>query len=233
MLTSSVSSYSQAIAKDGFSCIDRVLTESQVFELGEAIRSTINSNKLKNYGIRRLLEIIPSIGQLCWQPEIRNLVEPILGSAAFPIRGIFFDKNSEANWGVSWHQDLTIAVRQRIDTPDFSCWSVKDGVDCVQPPVFILEKMLTLRIHLDDTNTENGCLYVIPNSHRQGRLQLEKIDSLKDFAIPCSIGRGGVLVMKPLLVHASKRSIIPAPRRIIHIEFAAQQLPNGLQWYCS
>ncbi|MBD1921857.1 phytanoyl-CoA dioxygenase family protein [Microcoleus sp. FACHB-831] len=229
----SITAYRQAIAEYGFNPIQRVLDQYQVAALRAALQSAIRGRTAKDYAMRRLLELIPTVHQLCSEVSIRALVEPILGSEAFPVRGIFFDKNPEANWSVSWHQDLTIAVRQRVDTPGFGSWSIKDDVHHVQPPISILEGMLSLRIHLDDADLDNAPLLVLPGSHRQGRLQPETIHSKKACAVACPVPCGGVLVMKPLLVHASRRARTPAHRRVIHIEFAAENLPNGLQWYGS
>jgi ectoine hydroxylase-related dioxygenase (phytanoyl-CoA dioxygenase family) len=120
--------------------------------------------------MRNLLERVPLVRQLCEQTPIRSLVEPILGVNCFPVRGILFDKISGANWKVPWHQDLTIAVREKHETEGFGPWSVKDGVVHVQPPVRVLENMLTMRLHLDDCDEGNGPLRVLPGSHCSGKL---------------------------------------------------------------
>ncbi|NEP45880.1 MAG: phytanoyl-CoA dioxygenase family protein, partial [Okeania sp. SIO2H7] len=185
----------------------------------------------KNYGIRRLLEKVPAVRLLCQKPQLRALIEPILGTNAFAVRGIFFDKTPTANWGVYWHQDLTIAVKKRIDTAGFSPWSVKEGINCVQPTIAILERMLTLRVHLDDVHTNNGPLSVIPGSHRQGIWQQKTIETVKNTPVNCLVKSGGVVVMRPLLIHSSRSALKPNRRRVIHLEFAAEKLPNGLEWY--
>ena len=225
----SISAYRQAIEGYGFSVIEGVFEKHRVFSVTDSLKFAIG----KDYGLRRLLEVVPAVRQLCWEASIRNLVEPILGEKAFPVRGIFFDKNPQANWGVPWHQDVTIAVKQRIDTSGFTPWTIKDGVHHVQPPIPILERMLTLRIHLDDTPTDNAPLQVIPGSHRHGLLKPETIESLKGSAVSCLVPCGGVLAMKPLLVHSSRPAQKPTHRRVIHIEFAAEELPGGLEWYGS
>jgi len=229
----SIACYSQTIEKYGFSIIPGVLDKHQVAALRYEVRSALKHRHRKQYAMRRLLELVRGVRQLCEETAIRALLEPIIGDRAFPVRGIFFDKNPEANWGVSWHQDLTIAVIQRIDTEGFGPWSIKEGVDHVQPPVSILERMLTLRIHLDDTDAENGALRLIPGSHGRGIIPRETIANLKKHAITTTVKSGGVLVMKPLLVHSSLPAGQPSHRRVLHIEFAAEELPNGLQWYGS
>ena len=185
-------------------------------------------------GIRNLLELVPSIRTLAQSPEIRSLVTPILGERAHVVRGIFFDKQPTANWKVPWHQDLTIAVKNRLEIPDFHPWSVKAGIPHVRPPVAILEQMLTVRIHLDRTDESNGALKVIPGSHLQGRLTAPEIDRWKQSpAISCNCQAGGILLMRPLLLHASSIAISPNHRRVIHLEYASQPLPSGLEWYYS
>ena len=184
-------------------------------------------------GLRNLLDRFPEIRTLACTPAIRRLVEPILGSEAFAVNATLFDKTPEVNWKVPWHQDLTIAVQRRIDAPGFGPWSVKDGVPHVQPPVAVLENMLAVRIHLDHCGEDNGPLRVIPGSHRCGRLNDAQIQSMRNAtpSISLPVDRGGVLLMRPLLLHASSAASSPARRRVIHIEFACGTLPAGLKWY--
>jgi ectoine hydroxylase-related dioxygenase (phytanoyl-CoA dioxygenase family) len=103
----------------------------------------------------------------------------------------------------------------------------------VQPPVELLEQILTLRLHLDDCDETNGALRVIPGSHRHGKHSAERIRELRtqqpDYL--CSVPAGGALVMRPLLLHASSRSQTGAHRRILHIEYAGFSLPENLAWH--
>jgi len=172
-------SYRQTVEQHGFSLVPGVLDKHQVADLISEVRSALGRRPTKQYAMRRLLELVRGVRQLCEETAISTLLEPIIGDRAFPVRGIFFDKNPEANWGVSWHQDLTIAVIQRIDTEGFGPWSIKEGVDHVQPPVSILERMLTLGIHLDDADADNGALRLIPGSHNRGIIPRETIANLK------------------------------------------------------
>jgi ectoine hydroxylase-related dioxygenase (phytanoyl-CoA dioxygenase family) len=150
----------------------------------------------------------------------------------FPVRGILFDKIPEANWKVPWHQDVTIAVQEKIDSPGFGPWSKKADVVHVQPPTFILEKMVSVRFHIDDCSRENGALRVIPGSHRLGRIPEERIPELvaESSEQVCEVGTGGAMVMRPLLLHASSPSITPKHRRVVHIDFASVRLPGRMRW---
>lgn len=150
-----------------------------------------------------------------------------------PVRSILFDKSEERNWPVAWHQDRTIAVSSREDVEGFGPWSVKEGIPHVVPPLSILESMITLRIHLDDTPEENGALQVCPGSHRHGVLGKEDIEEWVNKGITTiDCEAGDVLSMSPLLLHSSKRSLSPARRRILHFEYAERdRLPSALGWY--
>jgi ectoine hydroxylase-related dioxygenase (phytanoyl-CoA dioxygenase family) len=109
---------------------------------------------------------------------------------------------------------------------------VKEGVLHVQPPPQVLDKMITLRVHLDDTHEENGCLRVIPRSHQLGLLTPDEIHQYVSCSSPvsCVASAGSVLVMRPHLLHASNKAINPARRRVIHIEYSSYQLPSGVSW---
>jgi Phytanoyl-CoA dioxygenase (PhyH) len=228
------------IEVNGFVTIERYLDSDSLASLPEVIESLIEDIIALDLtpgraGIRNLLELVPSIRRLSQSPEIRSLVVPILGDTARVVRGVFFDKQPRANWKVPWHQDRTIAVKNRLEVPDYHPWSVKEGIDHVQPPTAILEQMLTVRIHLDRTDESNGALKVIPGSHCQGKLNNLEIDRWKQTgsAISCNCEAGGILLMRPLLLHASSIAIVPSHRRVIHLEYASHQLPDGLEWFYS
>ncbi|HLO51361.1 MAG TPA: phytanoyl-CoA dioxygenase family protein [Kamptonema sp.] len=228
----------EQIRNNGFTIATNVIEPYIIQEICQEL-STINTTELEikygqsPYGIRNILNILPSIRALANCDRIRKLVEPILGREAIPIRGILFDKTPKANWKVAWHQDLTIAVREKINVPGFNTWSIKSGIVCVQPPIFVMENILTVRLHLDDTSKINGALKVLPSSHCHGRMSAEEIQVWKQKKIPfsCNIPRGSALVMRPLLLHASSVAINPSRRRVLHLEYSALKLPGGLEWY--
>lgn len=157
-------------------------------------------------------------------------VEPQAGPAA--VRGLLFNKVAEANWAVPWHQDLTIAVRERREAPGFARWSLKDGVVHVQPPNEVIARMLAVRVHLDNTDAENGALRVLPGSHREGRLSPEEIGrwTISREAVTIEAPARSALLMRPHLLHASSAAERPVQRRVIHLEFLADGLPFGLEW---
>jgi ectoine hydroxylase-related dioxygenase (phytanoyl-CoA dioxygenase family) len=163
---------------------------------------------------------------------MRRLVEPVLGPHAFAVRGILFNKLPGANWKVPWHQDCAIAVRERRDVPGWGRWSVKDGVPHVRPPAEVLARMLAVRIHLDDCGGQDGPLRVLPGSHKSGLLNdAEILGWPREAAVTCAVRRGDAILMRPLLLHASSSAAEPASRRVIHIEFAKEELTDGMHWH--
>lgn len=184
-------------------------------------------------GLRDLAATVHEVAALAELPVARGLASAVLGREAFAVRTLFFDKNPAANWKVAWHQDLTIAVRGQREVAGFGPWSVKAGIPHVQPPVAVLERMITLRLHLDACDAGNGALRVLPTSHLAGRLTAAAIQTWREREpeLTCAVPRGGILLMRPLLLHASAPAVHPRHRRVVHIEFAAEDLPGGLAWF--
>ncbi len=183
-------------------------------------------------GIRNLLEL-RSVQDLIHVPALRAMATAWVGDDAFVVRGILFDKTPSANWKVAWHQDLTVAVREPRSAPDFGAWSTKEGVLHVQAPAHVLERMVAIRVHLDDCGLDDGPVRVLPGSHRHGRLSATQIKAWIERAEPvaCPVERGGILAFRPLLLHASSPATSPGHRRVVHLEFASGSLPHGLEWH--
>jgi ectoine hydroxylase-related dioxygenase (phytanoyl-CoA dioxygenase family) len=183
-------------------------------------------------GIRNLLAISEAVCELARHEEVRWMAQALLGSECFVARALFFDKTPAANWKVVWHQDLTIAVSERRDVAGFGPWSIKAGVTHVQPPTDVLQRMLAVRVHLDDCTADNGPVRVLPGSHLVGKLTPDDIEEWKARvdSVDCLVKRGGLLAFRPLLLHASSAAKAPHRRRVVHFEFAAGELPGGLAW---
>lgn len=233
-----MNNYVDEIARKGFAVVEDVIDKQTVSRLLQALANTriehVGSRRAgKAFGIRNLLNVVPSTRDLANSIACKSLVEPILGSSARVVRGIYFDKHREANWKVVWHQDLTIAVKEGIEVDGYGPWSIKAGIHHVQPPVSILENMLTVRLHLDDTDAANGALRVIPDTHQYGRLDANQIEYWKQQQQPitCVVRNGGALVMRPLLLHSSLPARNPEHRRVLHFEYASTDLPAGLHWF--
>jgi ectoine hydroxylase-related dioxygenase (phytanoyl-CoA dioxygenase family) len=183
-------------------------------------------------GARNLLRMSHAVRELATAGALGQIARCHLGPAAFPVRAILFDKSAATNWVVPFHQDITIPVQNRHETPGYGPWSVKNGIQHVQPPSAVLDEMLTLRLHLDDVDESSGPLLVFPASHAEGILEEARILTLQRTARPsaCLARRGDLLLMHRLLVHGSHKATRPRQRRILHVEYAAADLPKGLEW---
>jgi ectoine hydroxylase-related dioxygenase (phytanoyl-CoA dioxygenase family) len=176
-------------------------------------------------GIRHALRHAP-IAALARDRRLLGVAQEILGSQAFPFRATLFDKSQEANWLVVWHQDTALPLRERREAPGWGPWSVKENVIYAHAPASALCQVLALRVHLNDSTADNGPLRVLPGTHKHGLVSDDGVHQLaaKTPAVDCLVRKGGILAMRPLLIHSSSKSQAPLPRRVLHIEFAASQL---------
>ncbi|WP_440979825.1 phytanoyl-CoA dioxygenase family protein [Sphingomonas pseudosanguinis] len=155
-----------------------------------------------------------------------------LGVDFRPVRAILFDKQDGANWALAWHQDRTIEVAERRDTDGFGPWTVKQGRVHVAPPVSLLERMRTVRFHLDPVDADNAPLLVSPGSHRLGLIPEAAIGDVvaRLGEAMCLAGAGSVWFYHTLILHASARSRPRRHRRVLQIDLSADALPGGLCW---
>jgi ectoine hydroxylase-related dioxygenase (phytanoyl-CoA dioxygenase family) len=174
-------------------------------------------------GIRHIDKKLNSVSAYLVSAEFSENTKCYLTPQHKLVRTILFNKTPDTNWYVTWHQDKTISVSEKFDHPEWKNWSLKEGVLHVQPPLAVLENMVTIRIHLDDTTQDNGCLKVISGSHRYGLLSQEKINEIvaQNPSVYCEACAGDALIMRPHLLHASSKSIEPSQRRVLHLEYCA------------
>jgi Phytanoyl-CoA dioxygenase (PhyH) len=223
-----MSTIPQQLDARGFAIVDGpLLSPAQLAEL-----ERLAAGAQPGEGGQRNLLDLPEIQALANSGPLCRLVESLVGPKPFAVRAILFDKTPEANWKVAWHQDLTIAVLERMEVEGFGPWSTKAGVIHVQPPAEYLDEMLAVRLHLDECGPNNGPLRVLPGSHRAGKIPEDQIPALRRQQPEevCCVPKGGAIFMRPLLLHASSPAAVPAHRRVIHIEYASRSLPNGLRW---
>lgn len=227
-----------SLEQNGFRIVKAVLPQEQIDALialvEEATRQAGHTRGEQAYSLREVFDCLPQLKELVCSPAFADLLEPVLGEGYFAVRGLLFDKIPNANWKVPWHQDLTVAVRERKEAPGYGPWSLKNALPHVQPPTQVLEKMLTLRLHLDDCRADNGALRVLPGTHFKGKLSAAQIQSERQSGeeVVCEVPAGGALLMRPLLLHASSPANKPNHRRVLHFDFAAQELPHDLEWHC-
>lgn len=162
---------------------------------------------------------------------IANALNHIMPDA-FPTRVVSFNKTATQNWGVPWHQDRVIAAAAKCDHPDFDNWSQKGGIWHCEPPISVLDKMLFLRIHLDDDIDGNGAMEIAKGSHVHGRVPASKAEDIaaKYETEICRGKRGDVLVLKMLTLHRSSPAAVAGTRRVLRVDYANRTLPEPVRW---
>jgi hypothetical protein len=215
------------IGKEGAQFFESALSVSQLSEL----ESVLAAQPRDHAGVR--LSAIPELRPFLNQAgPVGQIPALVLGPGCLPVRAILFDKSAEQNWSLGWHQDRTIAVRQRIDMDGFGPWSIKSGMVHVEPPFDLLARMVTVRVHLDAVPTTNAPLLVAPGSHKRGRIPTAEIPDVvrQCGVIPCLAEAGDVWLYATPILHASDAAVEALHRRVLQVDYAVGQLPGGLQW---
>lgn len=227
--------YKNELETLGFTTITNIFTTKEIndliTEIEKADTTADTFRKSANlFAIRRFVKEIPNIKPLIFNQKIIDIIHTLFGTDYFVVKSIYFDKPGASNWFVAYHQDLTISAKERHNINGYGPWTVKQGQFAVQPPLDVLENIYTIRIHLDDTDANNGALKVIRGSHAKGICMPETIDRNNETEVTCEVPAGGIMIMKPLLLHSSARTLNNSRRRVIHIEFSDITLPKPLQW---
>ena len=219
----------------GFTILNTIYSDTEINTILNCINSA-DSSKLTFrktndlFAIRQFLKELPNLSTLIFNEKLKIIIEKYIGKNYFIVKSIYFDKPEKSNWFVSYHQDLTISVDKKIKLENYGPWTIKQDQFAVQPPLSILENIYTIRVHLDNTDKDNGALKVIPKSHLKGIYRPETIDWKNEYEEVCSVNKGGIMLMRPLLLHSSSRTTNTNQRRVIHIELSNSELSSGLNW---
>ncbi|UTW66379.1 WYL domain-containing protein [bacterium SCSIO 12643] len=213
----------------GFDTLNYVYSKRELRHISRQIDKYFAQTDEPKFGKRTLLKDIPNLKPLLINKNLLRIVRSI-DPDAFITKAIYFDKPADANWYVTWHQDVPINVNQKMDLEGYSGWTYKKDIHSVCPPEEILKNTFTIRIHLDDTDSRNGALKIVPGSQNK-RLSDTEIKTITENSVPylCEVLAGGIQLMKPLLLHSSSKSE-KQKRRVIHLEFSSSELPDGLEW---
>ena len=223
------------IAENGFTTIDNIYSDQEIEQILLAINQADNNKETFRksadlFAIRQFFKEIPTTSGLVFNDNLKDVVREFFGDNYFVVKSIYFDKPETSNWYVSYHQDLTISVDKKIEIESFGPWTTKQNQFAVQPPIEIMENIYTIRIHFDDTDVNNGALRVISKSHLKKIYRPETIDWTIETETTCNVKKGGMMIMKPLILHSSSRTTNNKKRRVLHIEFSNQELPKEIKW---
>ena len=215
---------------EGFEIVDEFLTQAQL----NLVTLEIDSKNLRvnSGGIRNAEKKYSSIYKLALSNCLLERAKGYLTKPPKLVRAILFNKTEMNNWLVGWHQDRTVSVSKKFHADGWRPWSIKDGVVHVQPPIVVLNQMITIRIHLDDSSQANGCLKVLPKSHELGILDQNEIQEYVQHnrSVICEARSGSALVMRPHILHASSKAKNPSQRRVLHLEYSSFKLPSDISW---
>jgi ectoine hydroxylase-related dioxygenase (phytanoyl-CoA dioxygenase family) len=218
-----------SVEEYGFAIIPNVLNARELIPLSVAMADLVS--RQTRAGIRHVLSH-PAVKVIAQDQRLLGIAQSALGNSAFPFRATLFDKSPESNWLITWHQDTALPLTEKRDVTGWGAWSVKEDVIYAHAPASVLGLVLALRLHLDDSTDKNGPLRVLPGTHQLGVLsddQVERETAQQD-AVECLVPRGGVIAMRPLIIHASSKSKSKMPRRVLHIEYSATvTFDGGLQ----
>lgn len=213
----------------GFEVVPSVLARTEAPRIAEALsEETIDRSRA---GARHLMHH-PAVDCVARDPRLIAIARRFLGASPVPFRATLFDKSADNNWLVVWHQDRALPLQERRDVSGWGPWSVKAGITYAHAPVSALCRVVALRLHIDDSSSDNGPLRVLPGTHTVGVLSDAEIARLvrEVQAVDCVAPAGGVVAMRPLLVHASSKAETDLQRRVLHIEYAeALALGDGLE----
>ena len=211
------------IERTGYAVVPGIFTKEFLDDLLQRINKL--APRRSRAGLRHAMSL-PPVGDLARHPQMIDLAREVLGARTFPFRATLFDKSPAANWLVVWHQDTALPLRARSEAAGWGPWSVKEGIAYAHAPAAALSQVLALRVSLDDSLSENGPLRVLPETHTLGVLSDDSIHDLATRIVPvdCVVPKGGIVAMRPLVVHASSKSQTEEPRRVLHIEYAASDV---------
>lgn len=204
-----------AFARDQLSSLETALSHLPPDHAGLRLR-----------GVNGLAPFLASTG------PIGRCATSVLGDNCSPVRAILFDKTPGTNWALGWHQDRTIAVKERVPVDGFVTWSVKSGMLHVEPPFELLSEMVTLRAHIDPVPASNAPLLIAPGSHKLGRVAEDDVRDVvrRCGTVACLADAGDIWLYATPILHASEVAAAPAHRRVLQVDFSVRQLPGGLEW---
>ena len=213
----------------GFRIVSGVLDRAETSALLRALEASPLTRS--RAGARHLMKQ-PAVSDVANDPRLLAIASGFLGPSAVPFRATLFDKSSARNWLVPWHQDTALPLLERRDVPGWGPWSIKSGITYAHAPATALSRVVALRLHFDDSREDNGPLRVLPGTHALGVLSEADIERLVRETPPvdCLVASGGIIAMRPLILHASSKAETDHPRRVLHIEYVdSLEVDDGLR----
>ena len=216
---------------DGYAIAGLSLAADQCEYLASSLPAVAGAGR---GGVRNLI-FHPTVAALLRHKKLATCIWSAIGRDLVAVKATLFDKTADSNCHAAWHQDRVISVRERLDVVGYVGWRMKSGTPQVEPPAEVLAQMIAIRIHLDDAGSTNGPLRVIPGTHLLGKLTEDETREIvaSHPHVELTVPRGGLLLTRPLLIHASPAAASAEHRRVLHIEFAPIDAISPLFWHAA
>lgn len=214
---------------DGYAVADLSLTAQQCAHIAASLPTTTGAG---HGGVKNLITH-PTVIALLSHERLGKYLWSQIGRDLVAVKATAFDRTPEASARLQWHQDRTVAVKERLDVVGYGPWSTQSGALHVEAPEGVLAQMLAIRIHLDAWGEDNGPLRVIPGSHLLGKLddaEVERFAADAEF-VDLPMPQGSFLLIRPLLLRAASPARSAEHRRVLHIELAPREAISPLKWH--
>ena len=197
--------------RDGYTVVDGVIDDRGCEDL------ITNLPPIESSGSRILL-FLSTFRQFAQQLRSDSRLSRFVGDL-LAIQCILFRKSSEHNWAVRLHRDAVLPIE---GTGPWEGAGLKEGLQSAKPPREFMDRCVAVRVHLDGAPIED--LSVVPGSH------LDSEKHRRAHAQPVAVVRGGALIMRPTLAHASSKLHDVQYRRVLHYVYAPKEIPSGYRW---
>ena len=205
-----------AFERDGCAVVPSAVSEQQL----ACAAAYCESAELSGAGSRDLINL-PWCAAIARSLRSLSPISMLLGESRTAVQCTLFVKDAHRNWLVPLHRDYSVPVKAKVASSNWSAWSIKQSVPFGRPPKSVLESLLAVRIHLEDTDARNGALQVVNGSHRSPETTGKRTSHF--------VPRGGALIMRPLLLHSSSK-VVAGNRRVLHFLYGPSELPDGAEW---
>jgi ectoine hydroxylase-related dioxygenase (phytanoyl-CoA dioxygenase family) len=201
-MTLSSSQYTAMFERDGYILVPHVFSREQVAEFKQEIKRVLDAarqeaidagrpaHRVGHHGVFvGLAARSPLFREAIADERLANLLEAVIGPNVEFLSDKVVFKNHDEDFGTPWHQD----------------WSYWYG-----------SHKVSVWIPLDDVTPENGCLRLVPGSHRAAinhngkveddhgfnhRIDADQIPA--DTVVTAPLEAGGALIFHDLTLHAS------------------------------
>ncbi len=166
---------------------------------GSAARQATATEERVLWRVDDLEERLPQVAALKACAFVHNAMRALLGEELLQYNEAYVTKPPRIGQTVHWHQDPSFKVKREPDP------------------------IATCDVYLDYADEENGCLWVVPGTHKQGVIDVAPLVAEHGFdlpgAVPVRMAPGDVAFHDNGTLHGSKANTSDRPRRIIYLAF--------------